>query len=305
MRTDHLDLVREFIRTFNAGDAAAVSGFYAANCETDGVFLQPSREVAVRGRDEVARALRNFLGSHIGGLDGGVFVRIRALARLETGRGWVHAEWVGGVRRRDGGDATPVHHVTGYTHFFIGDDDRILTQRSIVQPAGDDAVADVPVPPPVVPGSRRYPSRPIVGVGAVVVVDAQVVLIKRRFEPLAGQWSLPGGTLEVGETLEAGAAREILEETGLVVDVGPVIEVFDRILLDEDRKVRYHFVLIDYLCRPVGGRLQHGSDVADAVLADPDHLEPFGLTPKASSIIRKAIEMVRRGDWSGRGEELL
>ena len=79
--------------------------------------------------------------------------------------------------------------------------------------------------------SRTYPERPIVGVGAVILVDGKVVLIKRRFEPLAGQWSLPGGTLEVGESLEAGTAREILEETGLVVEVGPVIEVFDRILV--------------------------------------------------------------------------
>jgi len=305
MSEDHLDLIREFFRAFNAADAATVSAFYAPTCETDGVFLQPSRDVPVRGRDAVARAVREFLAANAGGLDGQVFVRIRALARLETGRGWVHAEWVGGMRRRDGGEAAPVHHVTGYTHFFVGDDDAILTQRSIVQPAGDDAVADVPVPPPVAPGSRKYPSRPIVGVGAVVILDSKVVLIKRRFEPLAGQWSLPGGTLEVGETLEAGTAREILEETGLVVDVGPVIEVFDRILLDEDRKVRYHFVLIDYLCRPVGGRLQHGSDVADAVLVDPERLEPFGLTPKATSIIRKAVEMLRRdGGFEAKREVL-
>ena len=103
--------------------------------------------------------------------------------------------------------------------------------------------------------------------GAVIVQDGRVVLIKRRFEPLAGQWSLPGGTLELGETLEAGVAREIREETGLEIEVGPVVEVFDRILLDPDQRVRYHFVLIDYLCRPIGGRLEAGSDVADAVLA--------------------------------------
>ena len=78
----------------------------------------------------------------------------------------------------------------------------------------------------------------------------KVVLVKRRFEPLAGQWSLPGGRLELGETLEAGLAREMLEETGLEVEVGPVVDVFDRILLDPERKVRYHYVLIDYLCRP-------------------------------------------------------
>jgi 8-oxo-dGTP diphosphatase len=139
--------------------------------------------------------------------------------------------------------------------------------------------------------SRSYPERPIVGVGAVILVDGKVVLIKRRFEPLAGQWSLPGGTLEVGESLEAGTAREILEETGLVVEVGPVIEVFDRILFDSDKRVRYHFVLIDYLCRPTGGTLCHGSDVDDAVLADPSDLERYRLTPKATAIINRALAM--------------
>jgi ADP-ribose pyrophosphatase YjhB (NUDIX family) len=144
--------------------------------------------------------------------------------------------------------------------------------------------------------TRTYPERPIVGVGAVVLVDGQVVLIKRRYEPLAGQWSLPGGTLHVGETLEAGTAREILEETGLVVEVGPVIEVFDRILVDPDERVRYHFVLIDYLCRPIGGGLQHGSDVDAVILADPDNLAPFGLTAKATAIIRRALELTTLGD---------
>jgi 8-oxo-dGTP diphosphatase len=139
--------------------------------------------------------------------------------------------------------------------------------------------------------SRSYPERPIVGVGAVILIDGKVVLIKRRFEPLAGQWSLPGGTLEVGESLEAGTAREMLEETGLVVQVGPVIEVFDRILFDADKKVRYHFVLIDYLCRPTGGTLRHGSDVDDAVLVDPADLERYRLTPKATAIIQRALAM--------------
>ena len=141
------------------------------------------------------------------------------------------------------------------------------------------------------PSDRLYPSRPVVGVGAVVLMDGKVLLVKRRYEPLAGQWSLPGGTLEVGETLEAGVAREIFEETGLEVDVGPVIDVFDRIFLDDDNRVRYHFVLIDYLCRPIGGVLAPGSDVADAVLVDPSALDPYQLTTKARSVIEKGIDM--------------
>ncbi len=140
--------------------------------------------------------------------------------------------------------------------------------------------------------SRRYPSRPIVGVGAVVLMDdRRVVLVKRKFEPLAGQWSLPGGGLEVGESLEAGAAREVLEETGLIVHVGPVIEVFDRILVDEGGDVEYHFVLVDYLCRPAGGALAAGSDVADVALAGGDDLASYRLTEKARSVIARAFEL--------------
>ncbi len=154
---------------------------------------------------------------------------------------------------------------------------------------------------------REYPARPVVGVGAVVLVSVAqtaawrlpavadphgVVLIKRRYEPLAGRWSLPGGTVEVGETLEAAVAREINEETGLDVTVGPVIEVFDRIVRDDAGGVRFHFVLVDYLCRPAGGELRHGSDVSDVVIADPTRLDRFALTDKALAVIRRGMVMV-------------
>jgi ADP-ribose pyrophosphatase YjhB (NUDIX family) len=124
-----------------------------------------------------------------------------------------------------------------------------------------------------------------------VVDDDRVVLIKRRFEPLAGQWSLPGGTLELGETLADGVAREVFEETALDVDVGDVVEVFDRILLDSDARVRYHFVLIDYLCRPRGGTLTAGSDVADARWVRPADLPSYRLTPKATAVVERALAL--------------
>jgi mutator protein MutT len=141
--------------------------------------------------------------------------------------------------------------------------------------------------------TRKYPDRPFVGVGAVIVRDGQVLIVKRRFEPLAGQWSIPGGAVELGETLEACVARELREETGLEIDVGPVIEVFDRITLDEQGSVRYHFVLVDYLCWPAGGELTAGSDVADARFVDPADLGQYQLTTKAIEVIARALELDR------------
>jgi ADP-ribose pyrophosphatase YjhB (NUDIX family) len=136
---------------------------------------------------------------------------------------------------------------------------------------------------------RTYPDRPVVGVGAVVIVGGKVVLVKRAHEPLKGRWSLPGGAVEVGETLRDACAREVLEETGLIVEVGALVEVFDRIMLDADGSVEYHFVLVDYVCRPIGGELDSGTDASDVVLADPTDLSPYRLTDKAIEVIRKAV----------------
>ena len=152
--------------------------------------------------------------------------------------------------------------------------------------------------------SRAYPERPFVGVGAVIVDRGRVVLIKRRFEPLAGQWSLPGGAVDVGETLVECVAREMLEETGLVVEVGPVVEVFDRIIRDDGGRVQFHYVLVDYLCRPIGGELRAGSDVVDAVYVDPADLDRFALADPANDVIRRAIALSRfgpTGAYSDRG----
>src|SRR5512139_3996343 len=147
-----------------------------------------------------------------------------------------------------------------------------------------------------IPGQdrRKYPDRPYVGVGAVIVQDGKVLLVKRRHEPLAGQWSLPGGAVEVGETLEACVAREMLEETGLEVRVGPVVEVLDRITHDDEGRVLYHFVLVDYLCWPTVGVLTADSDVADVVFAEPADLADYALTAKATSVIQRALEIDRQ-----------
>jgi 8-oxo-dGTP diphosphatase len=144
-----------------------------------------------------------------------------------------------------------------------------------------------------VSNARQYPERPIVGVGAVIVDDGKVVLIKRKYEPLQGQWSLPGGGVEIGETLEGAVAREMVEETGLDVMVGPVIEVFDRIMRDDEERVRYHYVLIDYLCWPIAGELRAGSDVDAAILVEPADLPAYNLTVKATAVIERALQLAR------------
>jgi 8-oxo-dGTP diphosphatase len=110
---------------------------------------------------------------------------------------------------------------------------------------------------------REFPPAPLVGVGAVVVHQAKVLLVKRGREPLKGQWSLPGGLIEVGEPLEAGVVREVKEETGLEVEPVALIELLDRIHREGGR-VRFHYVIADYFCRVKGGVLQAASD-ADEV----------------------------------------
>lgn len=144
---------------------------------------------------------------------------------------------------------------------------------------------------------RQFPSRPIVGVGAVIVDGARVLLVKRGRPPLMGSWSLPGGAVEVGETLTSACQREVLEETGLVVSVGPIVEVLDRITTDGDGRVAYHYVLIDYLCLPIGGSLTCGSDALDAKWARADSLGPFELSAVTVAVIEKAMARAAESEW--------
>jgi 8-oxo-dGTP diphosphatase len=136
---------------------------------------------------------------------------------------------------------------------------------------------------------RTYPERPIVGVGAVVLDGDQVLLVKRANEPLKGEWSLPGGAVDVGETLEDAIRREVREETSLDVEVGPVVDVLDRIRCDPDGRVKFHYVLVDFLCRPIGGEIRRGSDAEEVVWAIRSDLGRYGVADAALSVIDKAL----------------
>ncbi len=267
--TDPFDIVRRLYRAINDRDLEAIAGLYAADAVAEQVF---DGTFVVDGRDAIVERYRKLFAGWRGRIEP------HTIGGIQTGWGWAQADW---IEKGDGSNFR-----IGHSHFLV-EDARIRRHRRVItrEGEGDAALAEVPA------SSRRYPTRPITGIGAVIVMNGGVVLIKRKYEPLAGHWSLPGGTLDLGETLESATAREALEETGLVVEVGPLVEVFDRILLDDAGKVRYHFVLIDYLCRPIGGELRAGSDADDVVIATRGELAQYRLAAKAFDVIEKAFAM--------------
>jgi 8-oxo-dGTP diphosphatase len=141
---------------------------------------------------------------------------------------------------------------------------------------------------------REYPDTPLVGVGAIIVEKGRVVLVKRGHPPLAGEWSIPGGALEVGERVREAAAREALEETGLVVMPEELLGVYDRVLRDEGGRVLYHYLLVDFLCRPVGGNLRAAGDADEARWYNPEAVKKLPLPEDTAEVIRLGLE---RAGW--------
>ena len=123
----------------------------------------------------------------------------------------------------------------------------------------------------------------------MVIHEGRALLIKRGSEPLKDQWSIPGGTLELGESIQEGVRRELLEETGIEVRVGELIEVFDRIFRDAAGKIQYHFVIVDYLCEKISGEAKPASDVTDTAWVREEDLWNYKLTEAATRVIRKAF----------------
>ena len=137
---------------------------------------------------------------------------------------------------------------------------------------------------------RSYPERPWVGVGGIVFQEDQVLLVKRGKEPGLGKWSIPGGAVDVGETVKSALQREIAEETGLQVEVLDLVEIFERIIPDAQGKILYHYVLLDYWCRMKGGWLKAQSDAVDAGFFPVPSLETINLPRETEEVIRKAYE---------------
>lgn len=134
---------------------------------------------------------------------------------------------------------------------------------------------------------REYPEYPLIGAGAVIIKNDEVLLIKRRAPPKAGYYSIPGGLVEVGERVQEAAKREVLEETGLIVEVESLIDVIDNIVKDEDGRVKYHYVIVDYLAKPVGGDLRTSSDAAEVKWVPFNELKNIKLTESAKELFRK------------------
>ena len=141
--------------------------------------------------------------------------------------------------------------------------------------------------------AREYPDHPVVGVGAVVVRDGKALIIKRAHEPRKGEWSLPGGLLELGESLQDAARREIKEETALDIEVGPVIETFDRVHRDDQGRIRYHFVIVDFVCWASGGEAVPGSDADGVAWVAPGEIDDYQVNAHAKAVILKGLEVLR------------
>lgn len=136
---------------------------------------------------------------------------------------------------------------------------------------------------------REFPEVPLVGVGSIIIEGDRVVLVKRAHPPIQGQWSIPGGVLEVGELVREAAIREAREETGLIVEPGELLGVFDRVLRDSEKRVQYHYVLIDFLCRRVGGELLAASDAAEVRWFTREQLHALNLAEDTLEVIQKGF----------------
>jgi len=142
------------------------------------------------------------------------------------------------------------------------------------------------------PGRREYPEHPLVGVGGFIHRDGRVLLIRRKFEPNSGKWAPPGGMLEVGEDPQAGAEREVREELGLEVEVEGLLQVANEVIRDEQGRVRFHFVLIDYLMKPLGEKVVLNEESEEFAWFEPGSVEALNATVNTKLVARKYAALI-------------
>jgi 8-oxo-dGTP diphosphatase len=141
---------------------------------------------------------------------------------------------------------------------------------------------------------REYPDSPLVGVGAIIIDDRRVLLVKRGHPPLLGEWSIPGGVLELGETLREAVVREAREETCLIVEPAELLGVYDRVLRDDEGRILYHYVLVDFLCRPTGGEALAADDADEVCWFTAADAAELGLAEDTAEVVRLGFEKAAR-----------
>lgn len=142
--------------------------------------------------------------------------------------------------------------------------------------------------------NRRYPDRPLVGVGAIIFRGEQVLIVQRGREPAYGKWSLPGGLVELGESLEDAVRREVREEVGLDISVKDMVAALDRVILDDAGRIEYHYILLDFICEASSAEPHPATDVMDCAFVSLDTLSQYPMTSGTVEVIRRAYER-RRG----------
>lgn len=143
--------------------------------------------------------------------------------------------------------------------------------------------------------SRAYPERPIVAVGAAVCRGEHVLVVQRGREPSLGRWTLPGGAVDLGERMRDAAAREVREECGIEVEIGEVVAILDNIVHDEDGAVRYHYAIVDFAARYLGGQLAPNEELTGAAWITPAQFDPYEVAPKVRAALRDALRVV--AEW--------
>ena len=137
---------------------------------------------------------------------------------------------------------------------------------------------------------RLYPKQPVVGVGAIIICDGKILLEKRKGEPGKGKWSIPGGLVELGESVEDTVVREVKEETGLDVEKPEHIDVVDNIIRDANGEIKYHFVILDYFVKLKGGTLSVGSDAGELKWVSLNEVEKYDLTKTFREFLKRNYE---------------